>query len=133
MLPHKVIEERLQAAVKSVLPDADTTSVLVRPCPDPTFGDYQTNALMALAKQRKMNPRQLASDVLAKLDVAGTCDKVELAGAGFLNFWLRRSALEKTLLEALQGEHLFFEKTSRPHTIVVDFSSPNVAKPMHVG
>src|SRR6516162_8108302 len=88
---------------------------------------------MALAKQRKMNPRQLASDVLAKLDVAGTCDKVELAGAGFLNFWLQRSALEKTLVEALYGEHLFFEKTSRPCTIVVDFSSPNVAKPMHVG
>jgi arginyl-tRNA synthetase len=133
VLIHKHIQKALQAAVTSVLPDADTTTVLVRPCPDPTFGDYQTNALMALAKQRKMNPRQLASDVLAKLDVAMACEKVELAGAGFLNFWLRRSAVEKALAEALHGEHLFFEKTSTPRTIVVDFSSPNVAKPMHVG
>src|SRR3974390_849644 len=122
VLIHKHIEKALQAAVKSVLPDADTTTVLARPCPDPTFGDYQTNALMALAKQRKMNPRQLASDVLAKLDVASTCDKVELAGAGFLNFWLRRSALETTLTEALRDEHLFFERTTTPRTIVVDFS-----------
>jgi len=133
VLIHKHIEKALQAAVKSVLPEADTTTVLVRPCPDPAFGDYQTNALMALAKQRKMNPRQLAGAVLAKLDVADTCETVELAGAGFLNFWLRRAALEKTLLEAQRGEHLFFEKTATPRTIVVDFSSPNVAKPMHVG
>ena len=133
MLIHIHIEKALQAALKSVLPDADTTAVLIRPCPDPTFGDYQSNALIALAKQRKLNPRQLAGDVLAKLDVGSTCEKVELAGAGFLNFRLRHSAVETALSEALRGEHLFFEKTTTPRTIVVDFSSPNVAKPMHVG
>jgi arginyl-tRNA synthetase len=133
VLIHIHIEKALQAALKSVLPDADTTAVLIRPCPDPTFGDYQSNALIALAKQRKLNPRQLAGDVLAKLDVGSTCEKVELAGAGFLNFRLRHSAVETALSEALRGEHLFFEKTTTPRTIVVDFSSPNVAKPMHVG
>nr|HRD05707.1 arginine--tRNA ligase [Verrucomicrobiota bacterium] len=70
MLPAQLIEQRLQAAVKTVLPDADTAAVLVRPCPDPRFGDYQTNALMGLARARKLNPRQLAADVLARLDVA---------------------------------------------------------------
>ena len=69
MLPHKQIELKLQAAVRAVLPEADVSAVLVRPCPDPKFGDYQSNALMSLAKARKMNPRQLATDVLAKLDV----------------------------------------------------------------
>ena len=73
MLPHKSIEARLQAAVSAVLPGADITAVLVRPCPDPKFGDYQSNALMALAKEWKMNPRQLATDVVAKLDVADWC------------------------------------------------------------
>jgi arginyl-tRNA synthetase len=115
------------------MPDAGLTSVLVRPCPDPRFGDYQSNALMALAKARKMNPRQLATDVLAKLDVGDCCEKVEIAGAGFLNFRLKPAALVAVLASATRGEHLFFEKTPRPRTVALDFSSPNVAKPMHVG
>jgi arginyl-tRNA synthetase len=133
VLPHKKIESALQAAVRAVLPDADASTVLVRPCPDPKFGDYQSNALMALAKVRKMNPRQLATDVLAKLDVAEWCEKVEIAGAGFLNFRLKTMALAETLTAAARGEHLFFDKAAQPKTVVVDFSSPNVAKPMHVG
>ena len=148
MLPHKQIELRLQQAVRAVLPDADPGSLLVRPCPDPKFGDYQSNALMPLAKARKLNPRQLAADVLAKLEVSEICEKVEIAGAGFLNFRLKISALTQTLESALRGEHLFFEKTGRDalprvladqqvgptvRTVVIDFSSPNVAKPMHIG
>jgi arginyl-tRNA synthetase len=132
VLPHKQIEFRLQEAVRAVLPDADVTHVLVRPC-DPKFGDYQTNALMSLAKGRKLNPRQLATDVLAKLDVADCCEKVEIAGAGFLNFRLKPETLVAALQTAARGEHLFYSPTSQPRSIVVDFSSPNVAKPMHVG
>ena len=70
MLPNKQIEVALQQAVRAVLPDADVSAVLIRPSSDPKFGDYQSNALMSLAKTRKMNPRQLATDVVAKLDVA---------------------------------------------------------------
>ena len=133
MLPYKQIEQRLQLVVKSLRPEADVSSILVRPCPDPKFGDYQTNALMALAKAAKLNPRQLATEVVAKLDVRDWCEQVEVAGAGFLNFRLKPSALAQTLLEAAHGKHLFFDKASHPRTLVIDFSSPNVAKPMHVG
>ncbi len=130
---HRILEQRLQKAVRALFPDATTANILVRPCPDPKFGDYQTNALMSVAKERKMNPRQLATDVLAKLDVADLCDKVEIAGAGFLNFRVKATAIAQTLEAAARGEHLFFTKTEKPRTVVVDFSSPNVAKPMHVG
>jgi arginyl-tRNA synthetase len=132
VLPIKQIEKQLQLAVQSVLPDADVSSVLVRPC-DPKFGDYQSNALMSLAKARKLNPRQLATDVVARLDVTNVCEKVDIAGAGFLNFRLKPEALTQALQSAARGEHLFFHPAASPRTIVIDFSSPNVAKPMHVG
>jgi arginyl-tRNA synthetase len=131
--PHKQIETKLQVAARAVLPDADLATVLVRPCPDPKFGDYQTTALMGLAKQHKLNPRQVATDVLARLDVADVCEKVEIAGAGFLNFRLKPDALAKALTDALGSESLFLERAAQPRTVVVDFSSPNLAKPMHVG
>ena len=88
---------------------------------------------MSLAKTRKLNPRSLATDVLAKLDVSEYCENVEIAGAGFLNFRLKIAALTQTLEAASRGEHLFFTPAASPKIAVVDFSSPNVAKPMHVG
>jgi len=130
---HEVLESALRQAVLAVIPDAQTQALLVRPTTDPQFGDYQCNALMNVAKARKMNPRQLATDVRAKLDVAQWCDTVEVAGPGFLNFHLKPEALGQALMDAAQGKNLFFTPAEKPRTIVVDFSSPNVAKAMHVG
>ncbi len=112
MFPHNAIQQRLQQAVQAVMPDADLATVLVRPCPDPKFGDYQTNSLMSLAKARKLNPRQVAADVVAKLDLGDLCQKVEIAGAGFLNFRLKSTALAEALQSAARGEHLLSARLS---------------------
>jgi arginyl-tRNA synthetase len=130
---HQVLEERLRTAVAGILPDADPAAIMVRPCPDPKFGDYQSASLIAMAKQRKTNPRQLATDVLSRLDVADWCAPPEIAGPGFLNFRLKPEALSRYLVEAARTGNLFYSKSAQPRTVVLDFSSPNVAKPMHVG
>ena len=130
---HRSIEARLRDAIRAVLPDADVADLCVRPCPNPKFGDYQCNALMPLAKAARTNPRQLAQQVIEKLDVSDSCDPVEIAGPGFLNFRCKNEAIAAELQAALDGGNLFFDKAAHPETIVIDFSSPNVAKPMHVG
>jgi arginyl-tRNA synthetase len=132
VLPYRRLEQVLQKAVSECLPGSDISSVLVRPCPEPKFGDYQCTALMALAKERKGNPRQLASAVAGKVELPKGI-QMEIAGAGFLNFRMSNDVVAESLRQAFLGEHLFFEETPQPRTIVIDFSSPNVAKPMHVG
>jgi arginyl-tRNA synthetase len=131
-----ILQSRLQQGVAAVVPEVDIASVQLRPCADPQFGDYQSNALIAIAKRRKLNPRQLATEVVARIDVADWCEPIGIAGPGFLNFRLKPSALAAALAGAVRGDHLFFQPATEPaqvRTYVVDFSSPNVAKPMHVG
>jgi arginyl-tRNA synthetase len=116
-----------------LLPDADLSQVVLLPCRDTRFGDYQTSSLIALAKQRKLNPRQLASSVLEKLSLERLHIKAELAGPGFINFHILAQAISENFVAACQSEAPFVRKAKAPQTIVLDFSSPNIAKPMHVG
>lgn len=103
---------------------------------NPKFGDYQSNAMMALAKKLKTNPRELAGKVLAVLGehelYSDLVEKCEIAGPGFLNFYLKNDALKARL----RSQHLINPQTlpeDERKTVVVDYSSPNIAKEMHVG
>ncbi|HEX4667037.1 MAG TPA: arginine--tRNA ligase [Chthoniobacterales bacterium] len=105
----------------------------VVPATDPRFGDYQTNAALVLAKQRGENPRALAQKIIAHLEVAEWAEPPSVAGAGFINFTLKRPAVAARAAQLLRDNRLGVPLAERPHRIVIDFGSPNVAKPMHVG
>lgn len=105
----------------------------VVPTANAQHGDYQWNGALPLAKSTKQNPRALAQSVVEKLDVAEISAAPEIAGPGFINFRLTREFLENATLEATRDERQGVPVAETPRTVVVDFSGPNVAKPMHVG
>src|SRR5881227_3287140 len=105
----------------------------VTPATDPRFGDYQSNVALVLGKQRGENPRKIAETIVANLDVTEISEQPSVAGAGFINFTLKREAVETKIAALIRDERLGVSRISSPKKIVVDFGSPNVAKPMHVG
>jgi arginyl-tRNA synthetase len=129
-----ILEHRISVVMVEVAGQQGGCAALVRPATDPKFGDYQVNGVMALAKQIKTNPRKLAEQIVAKLDVSDICEPPEIAGPGFINLRLKPDFVATNLVQVIKDPgRLGIEKVDKSKTIVVDFSGPNIAKQMHVG
>ena len=131
-----LLQERLRVALEGIsFGDVDVTGVPVdvTQASDARFGDYQSNVAMVLAKRAKMNPRALAEGIRERFDGSGICSSLEIAGAGFLNFRLESKWVRERVEAMRDDARLAVPEPPVQKKIIVDFSSPNVAKPMHVG
>ena len=132
--PVAVLRVRLQAAIESVLgADYAGSDPVLRRSQQASFGDFQANAAMALGKRAGRQPRELATAIVDALDVADLCSKVEVAGPGFINLWLSEKVLGGAAQSLLGDERLGLPVADPPETVVIDYSSPNLAKELHLG
>ena len=105
----------------------------MRPATKPQFGHFQSNVALRLAKSEGRPPREVAADLVSRIDVADLCEPLEVAGPGFINFRLRAGVLARAASELLDDPEVGIERVADPEVVVIDYSAPNVAKPMHVG
>ncbi|MCL2785168.1 MAG: arginine--tRNA ligase, partial [Propionibacteriaceae bacterium] len=105
----------------------------LRPSTKPQFGHYQCNAAMRLAAESGRKPREIAQEIVDQVDLEDLCEPLEIAGPGFINIRIRPERLAQNITEILADPHCGITQTTQPDVVIVDYSAPNVAKPMHVG
>jgi len=129
------LKSQIDAIIKEAFNKAgiETEPIAVSEATKPEFGDYQFNGAMALSKQLGKNPRLIAAEIVEKLDATGLISKTEIAGPGFINLWIDPAWMSEKLQAVVADDRLSVEVKAEGSKTVVDYSSPNMAKQMHVG
>lgn len=127
------ISDLIRPVLQELFPEGDFAGNLLSPTQNSDFGDYQCNIAMKLAKALKKKPRDIASDILEKAQLDSLIEKGEIAGPGFINLWVKLSVVQDMAVEMGRDQRLGIPEASQKLRILVDFSSPNLAKEMHVG
>jgi arginyl-tRNA synthetase len=129
----KQLQQKLGEALSGLVVDPAPYAAQVKPTQNSQHGDYQANCAMSLSKALGAPPRAVAESIIQRINLGDMLEKPEIAGPGFINLRLRPDWLAARVQEMAGDERLGVERIQPARRIVVDFSSPNVAKPMHVG
>jgi arginyl-tRNA synthetase len=129
----RLLQDRVRAALQGLVADPEPYVDMVKPSREPRFGDYQANCAMPLARLLRRPPREVAAQIVQRIELSDMLEPPEIAGPGFINFRFRDEWLARAAQTVAADERLGVSLVERPERIVIDFSSPNVAKPMHVG